>query len=81
MNLVKIIKPFFYNDNEYKSETINYWIKEWIKFYNEILNTSKKNNFYFISYDKCCSEKNYINLKLNKILNYDFNINFESKKK
>ena len=24
--------------------------------------------------------KNYINLKLNKILNYDFNINFESKK-
>ena len=25
--------------------------------------------------------KNYINLKLNKILNYDFNINFESKKK
>ncbi len=74
-------KPFFYNDNEYKSETINYWIKEWIKFYNEILNTSKKNNFYFISYDKCCSEKNYINLKLNKILNYDFNINFESKKK
>lgn len=73
-------KPFFYNNNEYKSETINYWIKEWTKFYTEILNINKSKNFYFISYDKCCMEKNYINSKLSKILNYDFNINFDTKK-
>ena len=38
-------KPFFYNNNEYKSETINYWIKEWTKFYTEILNINKKKIF------------------------------------
>ena len=39
----------------------------------------KNDKFYLISYDKCCNEYDFINMKLEKILNHKFNINFTPK--
>ena len=72
-------KPFFNSNNDYNINSINYWIKEWTKFYDEILKIKQNDKFYLISYDKCCNEYDFINMKLEKILNHKFNINFTPK--
>ena len=72
-------KPFFSSNNDYNTNSINYWIKEWTKFYDEILKIKQNDKFYLISYDKCCNEYDFINMKLEKILNHKFNINFTPK--
>ena len=39
----------------------------------------KNDNLFLISYDECCDNYDYINMKLEKILKHKFDINFTSK--
>ena len=70
-------KKFIYNnscnENKYSSNSINYWLNQWIDCYRWILEKSfyKKDNIYLVCYEKVCSNKNYLN-KIYSILNLKF---------
>ena len=84
MNLIghrefgKGIKKFIYNnsssENKYSSNSINYWLKQWIDCYSWILGKSfyKKDNIHLVCYEKVCSNKAYLT-KIYDILNLTFN--------
>ena len=77
-------KPFFsYKEKiNYEYSDINYWIFQWVKVYTNLLNKyeklRKKENIFFVSYEKLCQNPELFNEKISKF--FQININIENLK-
>ena len=73
-------KKYFNNEigNNNNFSDINYWLFQWSKVYNYLLNNYQQNqenkNIFFLSYEKFCEETNLFNDKLNKYLEIETKI-------
>ena len=87
MNLIghrefgKGFKKFIYkntsNKNEFSSNSINYWLTQWIECYEWILKNQffKKDNIQLVCYEKVCTDKSYL-----KKIYTNLGVNFTNKK-
>ena len=77
-------KPFLFpkmNENKFKQNDINYWLEQWINFYNFIKETKLKENknLIFIDYKELCENTSNELQKITNFIGEDFFRNIESK--
>jgi hypothetical protein len=70
-------RPWFKSIKYHDLNSINYWLEQWFLFYSNLIENNKHTFIKFISYEKLCSDQNYLPkfislLKLNKFKDFSF---------